>query len=566
MIKYLYIFFSPAVFLLVCFHAEAQVDMDINGLGRGVLTNNQLAGNILENDTTSARKGLSGYNLFDLGFNFERRPEFGSNVIFRVRQPWGDFWGEQSAFEFRQLQIMGTLKGISFELGDIDMKMTPYTLFNSDEMFNRYEAEIFRNRREIVQYENFNTGNFWRLQGLQLGTTAYMNKILNEIQFKYFGVRTNATDEFTMPDRILTGGSVHAVKTRKLRTGINYVGLLDLAKRDFPVNYRNNVLTGEIDLMLLDRDSLTFGLFAEGGFSDMNYYMTEPDSSFRSASNFIDGGVKALVKKFTIRLSYKNTGANFNSPSAQTMRVNVDRTPLLFGSVMNNTMPRSQLLFDRFTQEQIYNRSLSPVLGNFIPYFNNVTPYGEATPNRSGVTLDISRENPEQFIQFYTQARYFTEVAGVGTHYKRNFLSGTAGVKISLDKYLALRRSLLLTLGDRLEQTTRGDGSVNLTSNLIDAGILATLTDHFDITAGTKLITANGTEVLTVYNVLNLPEGYYEMNVNLTETIVSLGGRIRFNETTSFNFNYNLIAFRNNLNTTLSYNISQLFLNFNILF
>ncbi len=169
--------------LLIGSSVTAQVDLTVNGLGRGILTNNRLKGNILDNDTASIRKGPSGYNLFDLGFNFERVPEFSSNIILRVRQPWGDFWGEKTSFEFRQFQVMGNLKGFSFGLGDIDLEMTPYTLFNNNEMYNNYESDIFRGRREIVQYENFNKGNVWRLQGLKLGTTAYLNKYINEIEY-----------------------------------------------------------------------------------------------------------------------------------------------------------------------------------------------------------------------------------------------------------------------------------------------------------------------------------------------------------------------------------------------
>jgi hypothetical protein len=62
-----------AGFFFVSISALGQAEFNASGLGRGVLTNNKLEGNILENDTASVRKGLSGYNMFDLGFPLPSR-------------------------------------------------------------------------------------------------------------------------------------------------------------------------------------------------------------------------------------------------------------------------------------------------------------------------------------------------------------------------------------------------------------------------------------------------------------------------------------------------------------
>jgi hypothetical protein len=548
----------------------SQADLTFNGLGRGIITNNNLSGNILNGDTASRRKGLSGYNLFDLSVGFSKGKEFKSNIILRLRQPFGEFWGQATTFEFRQLQIMGDLKSISYGIGDIDVQMTPYTVFNPGELQNYHgmESEIFKARRDIVQYENFNRGNVWRLQGVKLGSARYLNsKFIEQILVKGFGVRTNATNDVNIPDRVLTGLSVHAFSEDRLNAGINYTGYLDIPLSDFATNYRNNVITGEINYRIINNEGFKLNIKGEGGISDYTFYKKSTNSTAKANDFFADGGVKAEVKNgITFGLSYKNVGAKFSSPSAQTTRLNLTSNPLLFSPILNNTTNRPQILFDRFTQEQIYNRGISPALQtNYTPYFNNINPYGEATPNRQGFTFDMNTKDSSA-INMVARARYFTEVVGEGSTFKRNFIAANAGMKISLNKLLNFEKAFVLTFGGRMEKTKRGDNSVDLTSTLIDGGIMYRIDESLDLMAGVKFLTANGKEIIGIRNDLNSFSGYNGINVKLTQNIIAFGFRVNFNPTTNFLVNYNMVAQKDKLNDNLSYNINQLFMNFNIMF
>ena len=52
--------------------------------------------------------------------------------MFRIRNELGGFWGGGVSFNVRQLTLKGVAGNkVKYEVGDIDLKMTPYTLFNN---------------------------------------------------------------------------------------------------------------------------------------------------------------------------------------------------------------------------------------------------------------------------------------------------------------------------------------------------------------------------------------------------------------------------------------------------
>jgi hypothetical protein len=170
-------------------------------------------------------------------------------------------------------------------------------------------------------------------------------------------------------------------------------------------------------------------------------------------------------------------------------------------------------------------------------------------------------------IKFFAQTRLFTEIVGEGTLLKRNFTALTTGVQISLAKLLKFDRPIDLTFGDRYEKTDRGaDTLVNLTSNVIDAGLVIGVFKQLDVMLGGKYLTAKGREQVsnrTVLNELGIPTNY---NVDATQKITAIGFRINFNETANFVMNYNLIEASDKKMTAMNYTMNQLFVNFNIIF
>ena len=152
---------TSALIVALGFTANAQLPakFSMNGLGRSYITNNQLSGEIMKNDTKTHSEGLGGYNLFDLRNNLAIDSMFQASAEFRVRSEFGSFFGSNTSFKFRQFKMRGTIGDFKYEIGDIRLQMTPFTVYNFCDMYNKYEADIFKNRRAITEYENLNSGD-----------------------------------------------------------------------------------------------------------------------------------------------------------------------------------------------------------------------------------------------------------------------------------------------------------------------------------------------------------------------------------------------------------------------
>ena len=182
------------------FVADAQgPEYSLNGLGRSIITNNALSGNSVDGADNTEKANVSGYNLFDLQTNLDLDSTFNAIAILRARSPFGTSFGSQTAFEFRMFSMGGNLNGLKYELGDIRVELTPYTVFNSDIAATGYESEIFSERREILEYENLNEGNTWLLQGLS-GQYGWNVGKEGGLGLYAFTTRTASSNNFDVPD------------------------------------------------------------------------------------------------------------------------------------------------------------------------------------------------------------------------------------------------------------------------------------------------------------------------------------------------------------------------------
>lgn len=541
---------------------------NLNGLGRAVVTNNKLDGNLIEGDNTSINKGLSGYTLFDLGTNVEVNELFKANAIFRVRQPFGAFFGDQTSFQFRQFQLKGKVKSIDYEIGDINVEMTPYTVYNPDVMFNTYESDVLRMRTDILEYENFNFGNSWRLQGIHGGTQFDFDKTIQSIGIYGFATRTNSTNDADISDRLLVGGTATLKQSDKLSIMANYVGLQDVQIETADYNYVNHVLTGQVQYTM-DKDNYTLGLDWESGISSYDYIENASNAAVSYNDFFYDVNAKFELKSAKVQLfaGYREVGAQFTNPAAQTRRIDITNATDLFTSVQSASINREQILFDRVSDESIYNRSINPLLLTFLPQYGNVTPYGQATPNRTGITAGVKTTDSSKFVQASLKAQLLSEVQGEGTVDLRKFTAVEGGAAFDAGKFLELDRLVLVKAGARYENTTRdGLAGVDFSSLLIDAGVTVETAKNLDLMVGAKLLSASGSEYLASRDNYNFITSFSQYEADINESIISLGARVRFNKNSNFTATYNTSGFKNNTTNTEDYNINQLFLNYTLIF
>jgi len=563
-----------------------------SGLFRFNYTGNTLSGNRLNGDTTSARKGNAGYALFDLGININPFKDFKVGAIIRTETQIGQFFQASNIINFRQLRIEGRIaKVVKYQIGDIDLGMTQYTLYNPDETYNDYESEIFKMRRAIVSYENFNYGNKWRLQGGQAETSIKFNKVFERLNIGALATRIRkANIALSQPDRFIIGANAKLIQGRWGEVGGNWVNVFDNVGTtlDSNFNYNNNVVTGEFKFHAVDNDNIK--LSAGGEFGSSNYKYTILNNTVSKQDYFFDLGLTALHKpsNFKFNASYRNIGPNFTSPSAQTIRVFNTGTSAIFGQ-QDIAGPRAQTAFDRLSDPTLYNQTILTSLLPYMPIYGNVTPYGPATPNRTGLTLAASISDTSGIISADAKVEVLQEILGEGVTDLRHFTSIKGGFKLGIGRLAKIDRDIYLTFGIRNENTNRGGvAPVSYQSNLIDLGLQAETFRHFDILLGAKFLHGQGNELIAKRDVFNNITSYYNYNSqagtnaelltenffvinnqNQNQTILSGGVRYRFFKYSSASINYNLISVSNatvNSPADANYSFSQLFLNLTFIF
>ena len=564
--------------------SKAQTTFYLDGYGRALTTTDQLKGELIEGDTSGIHpsKGVGGYTLFDLGLNLEKDKTFSVNAILRARNEFGLFWGDGTSLEFRQLRLEGIIgKGVKYEIGDVDVEMTPYTVFNSDEMYNQYEADVFGIRRGILEYENFNNGNVWRLQGVKSYTNILFSKGIEKLSLSGFGVRTQPANQVGQSDRILAGFSAKAIQSKNLSVGINYVGINNLPISTSLVEYTNSVSTITLDYKRDLNDN--FGVFLNGetGTSSFKMNRIQDNEELSKSDYFYDAklGVKIIPLNAKLSVGMKDVGADFSNPASQTRRFNASSLPSSFAIIADtvgssNGTVRHTTLYDRFTNEGAYNRGISTELQGFNPQYSNITPYGAATPNRAGLSVALSIGDKDSIYEasvgydMLKEGRADNNLEGT----KREFTGIQGGALVNIDKIIDLDKDFAITVGYRSEATTRsGVDKIDLTSTMIDLGITYEVLKNFDVMVGYKTYVAEGNEYIAVLDEFNQITAFPNtVSYNFDETMMSFGIRFRFSEDAALTANYNLVSYNNKVldkdldlsRENSSYDMSQLFISY----
>ena len=581
--KYKIILSFAALLLVVSKSASAQV-LYFNGLGRALVTNDALYGNVNYDDNKTTRKATGGYSLFDLGINVQPSEYLRAAATIRARNSFGGFYGDGSVITFRQIKLDGIIsKKVKYEIGDIDLSLSPYTLHNSYESYYEHEAEIFAQRRKIVHYENFNNGNKWRLQGANVTANLVFDKGLEKIGVQAFVTRIAKANYFNniVPDRLQYGGRVDVLQSKFLQFGVNYIALTDLAgtSPSPAVVLDNKVMTGDLKLNYTLND-IVLSLYGEGGGSSYTY--TAADSSRSKEDYFYDGGISATYKPYKLKVyaSYRNVGADFNSPGAQTRRIFDLGTSALFPTYTinggNTTMTRTPDLLDRYSDDgKIRNTTIMDTLVQYDPKYNNVTPYGVATPNRQGLTFGATLGDDEKIVKADVAVSMLSEIREEINNGKRNYMAAKGGLNFNLHKLMNWEKMIIFTAGASYENTKRdlAPNTINLTSTAIDAGVVVEVLKGLDVLVGYKMLTANGNEFYSkrdVFNVL-VTNPVSVLNYDYNQSVFAAGLRLRHSKNAFTTLQYHGLNVLDKANTNTEgvatkYTINQVFINYTLVF
>ena len=174
------------------------------GGARSIISNADIQVNDTIADKTTAKKAVAGYALVDLGFNISPNKNTEILGMIRINNKYGGFYGAGVAFDVRQLWVKGIIADVvRYQLGDINLKQTPFTLYNHNEDQMISQPDVFQLQRDIVNYETFYKSNTWRQQGLSLDWGLQFNKFVKELNVNAYLTRMNATNFGNIQDRLL---------------------------------------------------------------------------------------------------------------------------------------------------------------------------------------------------------------------------------------------------------------------------------------------------------------------------------------------------------------------------
>jgi hypothetical protein len=203
---------------------------------------------------------------------------------------------------------------------------------------------------------------------------------------------------------------------------------------------------------------------------------------------------------------------------------------------------RPPSLFDLVSDDQLYNQDLSSVLMVFNPIYSNILPYGDATPNRSGVFLEARINNKKKVFLTKVNAGFFNEIIGQGTEEKRDFGLIKGAVKINFHRWLNWEKVLSLSTSSKSELTRRGDkavSSLNLFNHQMNASMNVELVKKFFIQASYKQFNANGNEFLTQRDNYGNITYFTSTQIDQKDHMLSFGMLYKFRENIYANLHYN---------------------------
>lgn len=525
------------VLMQVYVHAQ---NTYFTGHGRSLFTYDGMTDEV---QADSKQAASSGYTMYDFGVNAENKGLVRAGAILRIRNEFGGFYADGASMQIRQVQIEGVIENrVKYEVGDMYLSQTPYTLWNFNESFITYESDIFGIRRSIVNYENFFVDNKWRMQGANAYTTLNFMKGIKSLSLQAYGSRILPSDLLETPDRFLYGGKIGVVQSKAFKLSGNVVAMSDITGTVAAsnVDFDNVVTTADVTYTYDKIQGISLSLLGETGLS--NTSLREDVSSINKTKNdyFYDAGIQVEAKKkhrSLLTVKYRDVGPYFTSPAAQTRRIienSADYSLEAFPNFSDGTSLRSMTLLDRISQESgLYNGSVSTLLLPYLPQYNSSEPYGQATPNRKGTTAALGIADSLRIISLQIEANMLSEIFAEGdttSSELRSFTCVQGGVVYEAGKQFGLEKDITLTCGGKYEQTQRnGAVPIDLQSISTDIGLSVETIKNLHLLVGYKLLQAKGNEALVVRNRFNeATSGVTKLTIDSQEQLLGVGFKYAF--------------------------------------
>ena len=536
-------------------HAQLNENIWFDGLSRSYFARDAIDKSM--SDTLSAKNSSNGYNLLDLNTHVNPIKDLEIFAQLRIRNSFGSFFGSGTQISVRQLSAKGIINNkIRFSVGDLFLKQSKFTLYNYDEELSFFENQILKPYRDIIHYENFYIDNRWRLQGIQTDFSFKFDRYIRNLDFDFFISRPNGSSQINettyTSDLLLSGGSIFSKINKKLSLSLNHINLFEVPSSGTKnISVRNPVY----DLSLLHSiDNINYSLKQklQTGFSSRYWLHSELENEIEdSTSNETQGMYFEIDNRYIkkdstllFKLGYRYVDPDFRSAGSQTRRIDyIDgNNNTIYPFYTNMSVPRQPSLFDLVSDEQLYNQDISSLLMAFNPIYSNILPYGDATPNRSGVYLNAKINNSNKLILVKIKTGFYKEIIGQGALEKRSFRLLKGSLKINLHKSLNLKKELSLIASSESERTVRGGdeiSSLNLISNHMNISVNAELAKKFFVQASYKQFNANGNEFLIQRDNFGNITYYTPSQIDQKDHMLSIGTMYKFRKNVYANVHYN---------------------------
>ena len=568
-----FIVFSPITNL----NAQSYETIWFDGLARTYFSRDALDKNLMD-DTLSTRNISNGYNLLDLNTHVNPIDDIEIFAQIRIRNSLQSFFGSGTEINVRQLNAKGVInKKLRFSVGDLYLKQSKFTLFNSNEDLFEFENDIFKTYRNIIHYENFYEENRWHLHGIQTDFSFAFDRFIRNLDFDFFITRPRGSLQINetnySSDLLLSGGSMISKINKRLSISTNYINFFEVATSGTKnISLRNPVY--DISLKhILKNNKHQLKQKIQSGFSKRYWLHTElENTTLDSISNntkgmYIEFDNKYMKYDSTLFLTfgYRYVDPNFRSGGAQTRRIENVSTDNknIYPTYSNMGLIRPTSVFDLLSDYRLYNQELSGVLMDFNPVYSNAFPYGEATPNRNGFFLKTKINNSSNFFFSKINVGFFSEVIGQGTKDKRNFRLIKGMLKINLHQSLNLEKELSITISSQSEFTKRnGDAisSVDLFSHHLNASIKAELVKNYFLKTSIKQLSASGNEFLTQRDNYGNINYFTSIDVDQKDHLISLEMLYHFRRNVYANLQYNWWGMKFTNQDFIDYNYNRLML------
>ena len=225
--------------------------------------------------------------------------------------------------------------------------------------------------------------------------------------------------------------------------------------------------------------------------------------------------------------------AGFRSVGAQTKRVNYNASLSAFQRIGNAQVLRPINMIDLMRESGIYNMQLQNTLMKYLPQYDNITPYGDATPNRDSWILQTAFTDTTKFLNADAMVYNGRETKGEGTAVLRHFSRYEVSVHLDFMKLFAgSKQHSVLSVRYRDDRTTRNTGekipNVNLTTQVITVAWDHQWQNNWHFIAGYQSVQFAGMEMQSVKDSYDAIYNFSELHLHGREDIYSAGLKYAF--------------------------------------